>query len=174
MGCIIYLAEGLLKVFIRRWEAHEASIESIVSSKGVRVQARKLISLVGTVTSLQLAWGPITHLYTMNLYHILNNVLSPNCRITLGDKALNELHFWNDLPRPRFESDIWPSSSTLSIKVATDACDIGWGGHTLSGVTYVAHEYFSAWKAIQSSTCRELLELIDVYKHFLICVKENL
>jgi hypothetical protein len=57
----------------------------------------------------------------------------------------------------RFESDIWPSSSGLSIKIATDASDIGWGGHTLSGVTYVAHEYFSAWEAIQSFTYREFL-----------------
>ncbi len=44
-----------------------------------------------------------------------------------------------------------------SIEIATDASDIGWGGLTLSGVTYVAHEYFSAWKAIQSSTYRDLL-----------------
>jgi len=47
--------------------------------------------------------------------------------------------------------------SGLSIKVATDDSDIGRGGHILSGVTYVAHEYFSPWEAIQSSTYRELL-----------------
>ena len=56
--------------------------------------------------------------------------------------------------RLRFDSDIWPSSSGLSIKIATDASDIGWGGHTLSGVMYVAHKYFLPWEAIQSSTCR--------------------
>jgi hypothetical protein len=106
---------------------------------------------------MKLAWRPITQLYTRNLYHILNNVLSLSCWITINDEALNELHFWNDLPRLRVESDIWPSTSALSIKVATDASDIGWGGHTLSGVRYVAHEYFSPWEAIQSSTYRELL-----------------
>ncbi len=48
-------------------------------------------------------------------------------------------------------------SSGLSIKVATDARDIGRGGHTYSGVTYVGHESFSTWKVVQSSTYRELL-----------------
>ena len=157
MDFISNLAEGLFKVSIHKWKALKASVESIVSSKGVRFQARKLASLVGTAISMKLAWRPITQLYTRNLYHILNNVLSLNCWITIGDEALNELHFWNNLPRLRFESNIWPSSSGLSTKVATDASDIGWGGHTLSDVIYVAHEYFSASEAIQSSTYRELL-----------------
>jgi hypothetical protein len=157
LGFVVNLAEGLFKVPIRRWEALKTSVGLILASKGVRVQARKLASVVGMVISMKLAWGPITQLYTRNLYHILNNVLSLNCWITVSDEALNELHFWNDLPRLRFESDIWPSMSGLSIKIATDASDIGWGGHTLSGITYVAHEYFSQWEAIQSSTYRELL-----------------
>jgi hypothetical protein len=156
LGFVINLAEGLFKVPIRRWQGLKASIGLILSSKNVRVQARKLASLVGTVVSMKLAWGPITQLYTRNLYHI-NNVLSLNCWIAVNDEALNELHFWNDLPRLRFESDIWPSSSGLFIKVATDASDIGWGGNTLSGVTYIAHEYFSPWEAIQSSAHRDLL-----------------
>jgi hypothetical protein len=157
LGFVVNLAEGLFKVPIRRWEALTASVGFILSSKGVRVQARKLASLVGTGISMKLAWGLITQLYTRNLYHILNIVLSLNCWITINDEALNELHFWKDIPRLRFESDIWPSMSGLSIKVATDASDIGWGGHTLSGVTYVAHEYCSPCEAIQSSRYRELL-----------------
>jgi hypothetical protein len=157
LGFVVNLAEGLFKVHIRIWETLKALFGLIISSKGVRVQARKLASLVGTVISMKLAWGPITQLYTRNLYHILSNVLSLNCWITINDEALNELHFWNDLPRLRFESDMWPSSSGLFIKVATDASDIGWGGHTLRGVTYIAHEYFPPWEAIQSSTYRKLL-----------------
>jgi len=43
------------------------------------------------------------------------NMLSLNCWITINDEALNELHFWNDLPILRSESDIRPSSSGLSI-----------------------------------------------------------
>ena len=87
------LAEGLFKVPIHRWEALKASAELILYYKGVTVQARKLASLVGTVISMKLAWGPITQFYTRNLYHILNYVLSLNCWITINDEALNELHF---------------------------------------------------------------------------------
>ncbi len=66
----------------------------------------------------------------------------------LSDEALNELLFWKDLPRPRFDSEIWPSTSGLSIKVAIDGSDFGWGGHTLHGISFIAHEYFSYWKAL--------------------------
>ncbi len=45
----------------------------------------------------------------------------------------------------------------LSIKVATDASDFGWGGHTLGGTLFLAHEYVSEWEAVQSSTYREML-----------------
>ena len=79
LGFIFNLAEGLFKVSIRRWEALKVLVESFFSSKGVRVQAWKRASLVGTVISMKLAWGPITHLYTRNLYHILSNLLSLNC-----------------------------------------------------------------------------------------------
>ena len=92
---------------------------------------------------MKLAWGPITQLYTRNLHNILNNVPSLNCWVTIDDEAYNELLFWRDLPRLRVESDIWPCTKGLSIKVATDASDFGWGGHTLSGISHIAHECFS-------------------------------
>ncbi len=37
------------------------------------------------------------------------------------------------LPRLIFETEIWPSQMSVSIKVATDARDFAWGGHTLGG-----------------------------------------
>ena len=86
LGFVVNLAEGLFKVPIRRWEALTVSVGLILSSKGVRVQARKLASLVGTVISMKLAWGPITQLYTRILYHILNNLLSLNCWININDE----------------------------------------------------------------------------------------
>jgi len=106
---------------------------------------------------MKLAWGPITHLYTRNIYHILNDVPSLNCWVTIDDEAHNKLLFRKYLPHLRFESDIWPCTNGLSIKVATGAIDFGWGGHTLSGTSHIAHEYFSEWETIQSSTFREIL-----------------
>ena len=62
---------------------------------------------------------------------------------TIDDEAYIELLFWKDLPRLRFESDIWPCTKELSIKVATDASDYGWGGHTLGCISHIPHEFFS-------------------------------
>jgi hypothetical protein len=157
LGFDVDLAAGLFRVPLARWEALRADALAILNSKGTRVQARKLACLVGTVISMKLAWGPITQLYTRNIYHILNDVPSLNCWVTINDEAHSELLFWSELPRLRFEADIWPCTDGVSIKVATDASDFGWGGHTLGGTTTIAHEYFSEWEAVQSSTYRELL-----------------
>jgi hypothetical protein len=92
---------------------------------------------------MELARGPITQLYTRNLYHILNNVSYLNYWVTIDDEAINELIFWKYLPRLGFKSDIWSCTKGLSIKVATHAYDFGWGGHTLGSTSYIAHEYFS-------------------------------
>ncbi len=52
--------------------------------------------------------------------------------VNFSNEAFNELIFWKGLPRLKFDSEIWPSTSGLSIKVATNASDIGWGGGTHS------------------------------------------
>ena len=96
----------------------------------------------------------------------------------MDDEAHNELLFLRDLPRLKLESDIWSCTNGLCIKVATAACDFGWGGHTLSGTSHIAHEYFSEWEAIQSSIFRELLgvirclqSLIEICKNKLVVVQ---
>ena len=45
----------------------------------------------------------------------------------------------------------------VSIRMASDATDIGWDGHTIQGVLEHAREYFSKEENIESSTYRELL-----------------
>jgi len=42
-----------------------------------------------------------------------------------------------------FESEIWPCTNGLLIKVDIDAIDFRWEGHTLSVTSHVAYEYFS-------------------------------
>jgi hypothetical protein len=109
------LAAGLFKVPHTRWEALRANAMAILNSKASRVQARKLACLVDTVISMKLAWGPITQLYTRNLYHIINNVPSLNCWVTINDEAYSELLFSSELPRLLFESDILPCTKGLYI-----------------------------------------------------------
>ena len=179
LGFDVDQTAGLFKVPITRWEALRADAAAILNSKGPRSQARKLACLVGHVIFMKLAWGPITHLYTRNIYHILNNVPSLNCWVTIDDDNHSELLFRRDLNRLQYESYIWPCTKELFIKVATNATNFGWGGHILEGTTsYIAHEYFSEWEAIQSFTYRELLgvirclqSLIEICKGKLVAVQ---
>jgi len=109
------LANGLFKIPIARWEALREDSAAMLKSKGTRVHARKLACLFGTVISMKLAWGPITQLYTRNIYHIQNNVPFLNCWVTLDDGAHNGVFFGKYLTRLRIESDIWPCTNGLSM-----------------------------------------------------------
>jgi len=44
--------------------------------------------------------------------------------------------------------------------MASDASDIGWGGHTMQRALEYAHEYFSEAESVESSTYRELLGVL--------------
>jgi hypothetical protein len=62
LGFVVDIVEELFKIPTTRWEALRVVADDILSSKGVRVQARKLTRLVGTAISMRLALGPITQL----------------------------------------------------------------------------------------------------------------
>ena len=84
-------------------------------------------------------------------------MVSLNFWVILTEEAVNELIFWKELPLLRSEGSIWPPTKGVSIRMASDANDIGWGGHTVQGVVEHAHEYFSKEKYVESLTYRELL-----------------
>ena len=98
-------------------------MDSLLSAKGGRVQARMLASLAGIVIFIKLAWGLVTRLYSRHIYMLVNSVFSLNCRVRLSEDAMGELLCWQQLPRLRFEAEIWPCLQGLSIRVATDASD---------------------------------------------------
>ncbi len=120
------MAEGKFRVPVDRWEALQSLPDSIPSAKGGRVQARKLVSLAGTVISMRLAWGPETQLYSRHIYVLVHSVPCLNRWVVLSEEARSELLFWQQLPRLRFAADVWPCLT--DIRVATDASDFAWGG----------------------------------------------
>ena len=157
LGFDVDLAAGKFSVPSDKWEALKASVDALLTARRGRVQARTVASLVGTVISMRLAWGPVSQLYTRHLYALINSVVSLNCWIVVSEEAANELLFWQQLPQLRFVADIWPCTKGLAVRVATDASDMGWGGITLTGPREVAHEYFTEEESRESSTFRELL-----------------
>jgi hypothetical protein len=82
-------------------------------------------------------------MYTRCLYALINFVVSLNCWVVLTEEAKNELSFWHGMPRLEFEGSIRPPTAGGSVRMASDANDIEWGGHTMQGVVEYAHEYFS-------------------------------
>ena len=74
LGFDVDMAEGKFRVRVNRWEALQSLTDSILSSRGVRVHARKLASLAGTVISMRLACGPVNHLFTRNIYVPVHSV----------------------------------------------------------------------------------------------------
>ena len=108
--------------------------------------------------SIRLAWGPVTRLYSRHIYVLVHSAPCLNYWVVFSEEARSELLFWQQLPRLRFATDIWPCLTGLSIRVATNANDFAWGGHTMTGPLEIAREYFSESAAVESSaTLRELL-----------------
>jgi hypothetical protein len=106
LGFEVDMGEGRFRVPTDRWEALHALVDSILSAKGGRVQARKLASLAGTVISMKLAWGAVTQLYSRHIYMLVSSVVSLKCWVRLSEEAMGELLFWQQLPRLRFEAEI--------------------------------------------------------------------
>ena len=71
------------------------------------------------------------------------------------------------LSRARFAGPIWPPTERVSIRLASDASDFGWGGHTLEGVVQYAHEDLTEEEAGTSSTYRELLGVLRCLRAFM-------
>ncbi len=95
-----------------------------------------------------MVWGPVTQLYSRHIYVQVHSVPFLDCWVVLSEEARSELLFWQQLPRLRFEADIWPCLFGLSIRVATDASDVAWGGHTMTSPLEIAREYFSEKEAV--------------------------
>ena len=60
LGFDVDLAEGIFTVPLERWEALQSKTDAIMSARNGRVQASVIASLVDTIISIRLAWGPVT------------------------------------------------------------------------------------------------------------------
>ena len=76
LGFDVDLPAGLFRIPDDRWHQLGTTVNSIMTERGGRVQARQLAIVVGQVISMRLAWGLVTQFYTRNLYALLNIVCS--------------------------------------------------------------------------------------------------
>ena len=59
LGFDVDLVAGYFRLPTNRWEALELLTDALLMARGGQVQARTLASLVGTVISMRLTWGPV-------------------------------------------------------------------------------------------------------------------
>ncbi len=80
---------------------------------------------------------------------------------------------WQKLPRLRFEGSIWPPTEGVAIRMASNANDFGWGGHTMQGVPEYAHAYFSEAESTEPSMCWDLLGILRCLQSMVhLCVEK--
>jgi hypothetical protein len=117
LGFEVDFAAGEFQVLADRWEALKASMESILAARQGRVQALTLASVTGTVLSMHLSWSPVTLLYTRHHYDLINSsVESLDCWVILTEEVVNELTFWQELPRLSLRAAYGPQRRGLPSK----------------------------------------------------------
>ena len=65
-----------------------------MARKGQGIPAKTLASLIGQITSMSIALGPVTRLMTRSLYATLNDRVSWCQRLNVSAEAILELDFW--------------------------------------------------------------------------------
>ena len=124
-----------------------------VGAQGLR--ARQLASIIGKVTSMSLAVGPISRLMTRSMYAMLD------CReywcqtIPITEEARKELNFWLEQIDSISGQEIWHSPSAVRV-VYSDASNTGYGGFTVEHRCHIVQGMWPEDEAKQSSTWREI------------------
>ena len=173
LGLMVNSVSGLFDALDSRWEKLRLSIQNILGAPRHRVQVRHLAGCTGQIISMKLALGPAVHLYTRFLYEVINSAPQWTSWVTTTPEARDELLFWSSSDRELFFGPIWPPSRSVSIRLASDASAVAWGGILLSSSDKplprvpVAHEFFSQEEQGQSSTLRELLGIQGTLGAFL-------
>jgi len=94
LGFNIDLLAGEFSVPAGKIDMLKAKLSAV--QKARLVPARKVASLIGTIISMSLALGPVTHLMTRSMYAILNERISWCQKLTLSAEASDEIQFWLD------------------------------------------------------------------------------
>ena len=91
--------------------------------------ARDVLRITGTLTSMELALGPVVRLRTRALYAVLNSVHSLSCKLALTREAVEELNFWRDNFFRLCGKPIWRPSPKIELLSYSDASNVGWAGN---------------------------------------------
>ena len=126
---------------------------------GKRMKVRELASLAGRIMSCFLALGPVTRIFTREMYACVELRSGWRDSVELTPGARREMRFWRDTLSRWDGEAIWPTKLVRPRVLHVDASDSGWGGWQEGLQHFDACEYFTPEEAAESSTVREMLGL---------------
>jgi hypothetical protein len=146
-------------------ERKEKIIQQLRMAKmGKQMPARELASLAGRIMSCFLALGPVTRIFTREMYACVELQVGWSDRVFLTPGAHKEVRFWMEA-FPRWDgAAIWPTRLVRPRVLHVDASDSGWGGWQEGLQHFDACEHFTPEEAVEPSTVREMLGLERLLK----------
>ena len=146
-----------MKFFVPEQKIHSLLDMIYMVLERKTIDAKTISQISGKLISMSFAIGPLTRLFTRQMYRFIESRVSWNQIRIIDDLLRSELNFWaNNLC----------SSNGFSIKtnqvtskiVYSDASETGYGGYVAEKLgKVIAKGNFSSFESAESSTYRELL-----------------
>ena len=153
LGFIVDLSLGQVDVPPEKINTLQAKLGQ--ACKTVRMPARQLASIVGTLISMSLAIVPVSRLMARSFYALLESRTSWWDVLMINPEAQQELEFWEASLKDYSCQPICHSPSAVRV-VYSDASDTDYGGFMVEHGTCISYGQWSAQETYQSSTWREL------------------
>ena len=122
-----------------------------------RVSARQVSSVAGQIVSTELVMGPITGLFTREMYKFIEGSPVWDNKTQVTDMVAKEFNFWSSNIEEFNVRHLHEARAPVSAKVNSDASAVAGGAVLrLDGEYLEAHKNFSTDEINESSTWREL------------------
>ena len=128
LGFDINLRNNQLQVPPYKLEALQHQLCHVITQP--RLLSKELVSLIGKIISMSLAFGPIARFMTRSLYATLNTRLSWFQQLEVTPEAKTELQFWLCNVHKYNGQNIWHQPAAMRL-VYSDASSTGYGGYTV-------------------------------------------
>ena len=138
--------------------------------------ARQVSSIAGSIISQEIVLGPITGLFTRNMYGFITEQTRWDGKFRIPARVTEELSFWKEnMVKLNFKSLVTPAAPVAVIPtVKSDASSVASGAVLKHrGETFIAHKNLSDSEQKQSSTWRELDAVLFTVRSFAPLLKNK-
>ena len=131
--------------------------------------ARQISSIAGGVISQTIVLGPVTGLFTREMYHFIDSCHTWDKKVSIPTGVYNELTFWQEnlpsLNLKHLDEPLVPVCASTAVN--SDASSQGCGAiMKIDDTIFQAHKSFSTEEASRSSTWRELEAVVYAVRSF--------